>query len=66
MFQVNHLVTATFLKFSTFYYSYHSIVLFGPSSSGVFALKPNSFSAIEVSSLFLGRLSGIEISLILP
>src|SRR4030042_6177058 len=41
---------------------YQSIVFLNPSSKLVFALKPNSLSAFEVSSILLGWPSGFVLS----
>src|SRR4030042_1763603 len=45
---------------------YQSIVFFKPSLNFVFALKPNSLSAFEVSSILLGWPSGFVLSQTIP
>ena len=39
---------------------YHSMVFFNPSSKEVMALKPNSFSAFDVSCILRGWPSGLS------
>jgi hypothetical protein len=39
---------------------YHSIVFFNPSSKGIFALKPNYLSALDVTSILLGWPPGFD------
>jgi len=61
----------TFPLFSFLYFflplwpTYQSIVFFSPSSKPTLALNPNSFSALDTSSILLGWPSGLVVSQII-